>query len=160
MAAISASLPTGLGQCFSVVHIKGLALPFHPHALLDHIPTCIRAGPSQRSLEIGGCRNACPTQCRPIADKYQHGRLNSSVRIILHGKFRVELQHARTVGDVEFGKVGVFDVLHELVLMVANDRCVIGQIPISKSGTGCVLPFAAHCIKSDRAILATRIIGR
>ena len=160
MAAISASLPTGscLGQCFSVVHIKGLALPFHPHTLLDHIPTSIRVGPSQRPLEIGSCRNACPTQCRPIADKYQHGWLNGSVWIILHGQFRVELHHARTVGDVKFREVGVFDVLHELVLMVANDRCVIGQIPISQSGTGCVLPFAGRCIKSYRTILA-RIIG-
>ena len=164
MAAISASLPTGscLGQCFSVVHIKGLALPFHPHALLDHIPTCIRAGPSQRPLEIGGCRNACPTQCRPIVDKYQHGWLNGSVWIILHDQFWIQLTDARTVGDVKVREVGALDVLHELVLMVANDRCVIGQIPISKSGTGCVLPFAGHCIKSasDRAILATRIIGR
>ena len=162
MAAISASLPTGscLGQCFSVVHIKGLALSFHPHTLLDHIPTCIRAGPSQRPLEIGGCRNVCPTQCRPIVDKYQHGWLNGSVWIILHGQFWIQLTDARTVGDVKVREVGALDVLHELVLMVANDRCVIGQIPISKSGTGCVLPFAAHCIKSDRAILATRIIGR
>lgn len=160
MAAISTSLPTGscLGQFFSVVHMKGLALPFHPHTLFDHIPTSIRVGPSQRPLEIGSCRNACPTQCRPIADKYQHGRLNGSVWIILHGKFRVELHHTRTVGYVKFGKVGVFDVLHQLVLVVASDRCVIGQIPISQGGTGCVLPFAGHCIKSDRTILA-RIIG-
>ena len=86
--------------------------------------------------------------------------MNGSVWIILHGQFWIQLTDARTVGDVKVREVGALDVLHELVLMVANDRCVIGQIPISKSGTGCVLPFAAHCIKSDRAILATRIIGR
>ena len=56
--------------------------------------------------------------------------------------------------------MGVFDVLHEFVLMVANDRCVIGQIPISHGGTGGVLPFAGQCIKSDRAILARNIGGR
>ena len=78
--------------------------------------------------------------------------------IILHSQLRVELHHARTVGDVKFREVGVFDVPHELVLVVTNDRCIIGQIPISQSGTGCVLPFAGHCIKSDRAILA-RISG-
>lgn len=80
--------------------------------------------------------------------------------IILHGQFRVELHHARTVGDVKVREVGVFDVLHEFVLMVANDRCVIGQIPISHGGTGGVLPFAGQCIKSDRAILARNIGGR
>lgn len=162
VAAIPTGLPKrgSLGQCFSVVHIKGLAIPFHPHCAINHIPTCTRIGPAQRPLKIGSCRNACPTQCRPIADKYQHSRLNGSVWIILHGKFRVELHHTRTVGDVKFRKIGVFDVLYELVIVVANDRRVIGQIPISQSGTGCVLPFAGHCIKSGRAtLLLARIIG-
>ena len=41
VAAICAGLPASRssGQLFSVVHIKGLAIPFHPHTLLDHIPT-------------------------------------------------------------------------------------------------------------------------
>jgi hypothetical protein len=53
------------------------------------------------------------------------------MRIVLHAKFRVQLQHTRAVGDVKFGKVGVLDVPHELVFVVADDRRVVAEIPIA-----------------------------
>jgi hypothetical protein len=47
------------------------------------------------------------------------------MRIILHSELRIQLQHSRTVGNVKLGEVGVFDIPHELVLVIAKDRGVI-----------------------------------
>jgi len=47
------------------------------------------------------------------------------MRIVLRRELRIQLQHSRTVGNVKLGKVGVFDVPHELVLVIAKDRGVI-----------------------------------
>lgn len=52
--------------------------------------------------------------------------MNGTMRIVLHRELRIQLQHSRTVGNVKLGgEVGVFDVSHELVLVIAKDRGVI-----------------------------------